>query len=369
VIRLLRKFLLFYFVLAIFLPVVFAEDITITTYYPSPYGSYRELQSDKYYVGAPMQDTDDLAIYRATSGVDQSEMRVQIGDNTNNGASEVDKFIVGATNNLNGNAWCPRFSVLSTGEVGIGTTNPGTISDYSPMLHVKGATNADDSHWSGRVVASGPTNAVVMGELYTGHKATIGGHNAALAAWSDLLINPGGGNVGIRTTSPGVALDVAGQIRMSGASGGKMVLDVAEVIPVADDVEEGDVVCIDNTVKKYQFAKSKIPDSQLVAGVISSTKKNSKSFPALLVGNYEQKQKDNPNQKYKYLAIAGQIAVNVCLEGGTIKKGDLLTTSSVSGYAMKSQSKQLGTIIGKALEDFDGKDGRKGIIIALLSLM
>ena len=96
---------------------------------------------------------------------------------------------------------------------------------------------------------------------------------------------------------------------------------------------------------------------------------NSKSIPALLVGNCEQKQKDNPNQKYRYLAIAGQIAVKVCLEGGTIKKGDLLTTSSVSGYAMKSQNKQLGTLIGKALEDFDGKDEKKGVIIALLNLM
>lgn len=43
-VRLLRKFLLFYFVLVIFLPVVFAEDITITTYYPSPYGVYNTLR-------------------------------------------------------------------------------------------------------------------------------------------------------------------------------------------------------------------------------------------------------------------------------------------------------------------------------------
>ncbi|PIQ85594.1 MAG: hypothetical protein COV73_05645 [Candidatus Omnitrophica bacterium CG11_big_fil_rev_8_21_14_0_20_43_6] len=158
---------------------------------------------------------------------------------------------------------------------------------------------------------------------------------------------------------------------MSGASGVpvKYVLDVAEVIPVADDVEEADVVCIDNAAEKYQFAKSRTADSQLAVGVISSTNKEGKSVPGLFVGDAEQKQKDNPGQKYMYLTIAGQVAVKVCLEGGTIKKGDLLTSSSVAGYAMKSQGKQLGTIIGKALEDFDGENGAKGTIIALLSLM
>ena len=42
--RLLKSVLLISSVLVIFAPVIFAEDITITTYYPSPYGSYNELQ-------------------------------------------------------------------------------------------------------------------------------------------------------------------------------------------------------------------------------------------------------------------------------------------------------------------------------------
>ncbi len=44
-VRLTRNFLLVSFILAVFVPIVFAqEEITITTYYPSPYGSYNELQ-------------------------------------------------------------------------------------------------------------------------------------------------------------------------------------------------------------------------------------------------------------------------------------------------------------------------------------
>jgi hypothetical protein len=43
--------------------------------------------------------------------------------------------------------------------------------------------------------------------------ATIGGHNGTLSAWSTLLINPVGGNVGIGTSSPSEALDVGGKVK------------------------------------------------------------------------------------------------------------------------------------------------------------
>jgi hypothetical protein len=39
--------------------------------------------------------------------------------------------------------------------------------------------------------------------------ATIGGHNANLSAWTNLSLNPGGGNVGIGTSMPVVPLDFA----------------------------------------------------------------------------------------------------------------------------------------------------------------
>lgn len=177
------------------------------------------------------------------------------------------------------------------------------------------------------------------------------------------------GNVGIGTVTPSTQLHCTGQITMDGASGTDHVLDVAEVIPVADDVEEGDVISIDGSSQKYRFTKSKEPNDRLVAGVISSTQKGNKSIPAMFIGNAKQREADNPGQKYKYLTIAGQVAVKVCLEGGPIRKGDLLTTSSTAGYAMRAQKMKHGSIIGKALEDFEGKEGDKGMIIALFVLL
>jgi hypothetical protein len=325
--KLLKSFFLVSFILFFFPNFVFAEDITITTYYPSPYGTYNYLQTDKLGVGDTNGDTF---------------------------------FTSADVPTTSGQTWIAGF-------VGIGTTD---MSD-GKQLHVGGADGSILVENEIDVVADGSAADPSFTWENDSDVGMYRGGNDILAfstAGVERMRIGATGMVGIGM-APAYALDVTGQIRMSGAAGAKMVLDVAEVIPVADDVEESDVVCIDNTVGKYQFAKSKTADSQLVAGVISSTGKDGKSIPALFVGDAEQKQKENPNQKYKYLTIAGQIAVKVCLEGGTIKKGDLLTSSSAAGYAMKSQAKQLGTIIGKALEDFDGEKGAKGTIIALSSLM
>ena len=45
--RLSRSIILIFSVLVLTAPVVFAEAITITTYYPSPYGSYDQLGTNK----------------------------------------------------------------------------------------------------------------------------------------------------------------------------------------------------------------------------------------------------------------------------------------------------------------------------------
>jgi len=53
------------------------------------------------------------------------------------------------------------------------------------------------------------------------------------------------------------------------------------------------------------------------------------------------------------IALAGRVPVKVL---GTVKKGDLLTTAAVPGYACKAINPQLGTIIGKAIENKDTPD-------------
>jgi hypothetical protein len=50
------------------------------------------------------------------------------------------------------------------------------------------------------------------------------------------------------------------------------------------------------------------------------------------------------------VALQGRVPCKVV---GKVRKGDLLTTSAIVGHAAKSVNPQVGTIIGKALEDKD----------------
>ena len=50
------------------------------------------------------------------------------------------------------------------------------------------------------------------------------------------------------------------------------------------------------------------------------------------------------------IALQGRVPCKVV---GKVRKGDLLTTSAIPGYAAKAVNPQVGTLIGKALEDKD----------------
>tara|TARA_Y100001954_G_scaffold78466_1_gene86223 strand:- start:1341 stop:2318 length:978 start_codon:yes stop_codon:yes gene_type:complete len=57
------------------------------------------------------------------------------------------------------------------------------------------------------------------------------------------------------------------------------------------------------------------------------------------------------------VALSGRVPTKVL---GKVKKGDMLVTSAVSGYAMANPNAGVGTVIGKALQDKDTDD--KGVI-------
>lgn len=66
------------------------------------------------------------------------------------------------------------------------------------------------------------------------------------------------------------------------------------------------------------------------------------------------------------VALSGRVYVYANDEGGNIQPGDLLTTSSTAGYAMKVQdcSKAQGAIIGKAMTTID----ENGFVLVLVNL-
>ena len=68
------------------------------------------------------------------------------------------------------------------------------------------------------------------------------------------------------------------------------------------------------------------------------------------------------------VALAGRVYCNVDATDAGIEPGDLLTTSSTPGHAMKVDNFELarGAILGKAMQKLD--KGRKGRILVLVTL-
>jgi hypothetical protein len=124
--------------------------------------------------------------------------------------------------------------------------------------------------------------------------------------------------------------------------------DLAEAFGVTGDVaayEPGDVLVISESADR-QVERSQTPYSRLVAGVFATK-------PGVLLNNVGV---DGDLSEKIPLAVVGVVPTKVTVEGGAIRRGDLLTTSSIEGHAMKAdvQKVGLGMVIGKALENFEG---------------
>jgi hypothetical protein len=133
-----------------------------------------------------------------------------------------------------------------------------------------------------------------------------------------------------------------GGTQMSGA-------DVAEMFDITGnttDYEPGDVLVISQTEDR-KVQKSATPYSNLVAGIYAT-----KPGVLLTEKNAEEDQLDDMVP----MGVIGVIPTKVCLEGGAIKRGDMLVTSSIPGVAMKADPDKVkvGQVIGKALQDYSG---------------
>ncbi len=108
--------------------------------------------------------------------------------------------------------------------------------------------------------------------------------------------------------------------------------DLAEMINYNGQGEAGDVIVIDD--KNNNTAKlADKPYDKNVIGIISTK-------PSLII--------TGDIKEGKLLAVAGRVPTKVTNINGPIARGDLLTTSSVPGHAMKAI--EPGPIVGKALE-------------------
>ena len=181
-------------------------------------------------------------------------------------------------------------------------------------------------------------DAVVMSTAGTGDVLTA---NHTGSSGSIAVFQSAGANVArIDKTGKGY---FNGGTQSSGA-------DIAEAFDVEGPMagyEPGDVLVI-STRSDRTVALSNAPSSTLVVGVYATK-------PGVLL---TERTTEQGTDGLVPMGVVGVIPTKVCAENGPIARGDLLVTSSMPGRAMKAgDDPKVGTVIGKALENFDGDTG------------
>jgi hypothetical protein len=117
--------------------------------------------------------------------------------------------------------------------------------------------------------------------------------------------------------------------------------DVAELYTSTDALEPGDIVTIPESSASSSLDVAKVrSNDQPIIGAVSTE-------PGMVLGSL-----DVPQNTPTYpIALNGRTPIRVTSAGGTIKRGDPIMLSTISGFGQKAT--QPGYIVGYALSDFD----------------
>ncbi len=144
-----------------------------------------------------------------------------------------------------------------------------------------------------------------------------------------------------------------GNVRCDGAftGGGADLAEAFDFEGNKAEYEPGDVLVISSD-SDAKITRSSVPYSHMTIGVYATK-------PGVLLAHTEA---ESDISDLIPVGVVGVIPTKVCTENGPIRRGDLLTTSSRAGVAMKVHpvitngipSFPSGIILGKALENFEG---------------
>jgi hypothetical protein len=246
------------------------------------------------------------------------------------------------------------FSSLSpqgTAVVGVNTSG-GSAGYFQGPVTVQGAVTGLSVSATNNVVGS---SAVIGNNTATSGSGTNGGYFSSLSPQGAAVVgvNTSGGSAGYfqgPVTVQGAV--TTGAITITGGS------DLAEPFPISGArIPLGAVVVIDED-RPGQLKVSEHAYDTHVAGIVSGA---NGVQPGISMG---QKGILDSGQN---VALGGRVYALVDASNGTIKPGDLLTTSDTPGYAMKvtDHARAQGALLGKAMTALS--EG-KGMVLVLVAL-
>jgi hypothetical protein len=238
------------------------------------------------------------------------------------------------------------------GSLGVGTLSP------QAAIHAVGG-EAIRGEGSGVLhVAGVGVHGIGGGNFITGYAVGVLGeatHNFGVEGTTGDVNSYGGY---FKNTAGGTALfaDGPAKVRTLQILGGADLAERFDVDPSAS-AEPGTVMMIDEK-SPGQLRVSDRAYCRCVAGVVSGAQHLS---AGVVLGTKSDAGKTAP------VALSGRVWVRCDNSGGVIQPGDLLTTSSHAGYAMKAtdDSRLSGAVLGKAMSSLDGASGMVLVLVSL----
>lgn len=235
--------------------------------------------------------------------------------------------LVVATGNVTGGNLITAGLVSATGNITGGNLNTGA------QVIATGNITGGNLNTGAQVVATGN---ITGGNLVTAGLLSVNSGNASGA----VIVNAGGnatGNIGSAT----------GYFNTLHATATKaLYADLAEMY-VADQIySPGTVVSFGGT---HEITASSVDSDVRVAGVVSTN-------PSYIMNSAQEGDHVLP------LALSGRVPTRVT---GAVRKGDMMVSAG-DGTARAESAPAVGSVIGKALEDFPGGTGTIEVVIGRL---